>query len=318
MTFRDDPSRLGPTEWALIGVLAFFWGGSFFFFAVAVDELPPLTVAFARVAIGGGVLLGLVAVLRIRAVWTVRLFGAFLTMGLLNNAIPFSLTATAQTTLDSGLASILNGTTPIFSAVLAVLVGQERFSGRRLAGVLLGFVGVVVLMAPGESEGTAGWGALLVLGTAFSYACAGIFGRHAFRGVPPMLTATGQVVAAALLLAPVVALVDRPWQLASPSREAWGALVAIGLLCTALAYPIFFRVLRTAGATNLMLVTLLNPVTALLLGILVLGERPHWTAFAGMGLIFLGLLVMDGRIVERWRRPFTRAEDDQVESPDRR
>lgn len=304
MTLRDDaPPMLGLTEWTLIGVLAFFWGGSFFFFAVAVHELPPLTVAFARVAIGGAVLLAAVAILGTRTVWTPRLFGAFLAMGLLNNAIPFSLTATAQTTLDSGLASILNGTTPIFSAVLAVLVGQERFSGRRLAGVVLGFLGVVVLMGPEETEGTAGWGPLLVLGTAFSYACAGIFGRRAFQGVPPMLTATGQVVGAALLLAPVVALVDRPWGLPAPSLQAWGALLGIGLLCTALAYPIFFRVLRTAGATNLMLVTLLNPVTALLLGILVLGERPHWTAFVGMALIFAGLLAMDGRMLDRLRRP---------------
>ncbi len=289
---------LGLTEWLLIGFLAFLWGGSFFFFAVAVHELPPLTVAFARVAIGGVVLAG-IALATIRVPLTARLLGAFLVMGLLNNAIPFTLTATAQMRLDSGLASILNGTTPIFSAILAVLVGQESFSTRRLGAVVLGFLGVVVLLGPTTltGGGGTGWSALLVLGTAFSYACAGIFGRRAFQGVPPMLTATGQVAGAALLLAPVALLVDAPWRLQSPSAAAWGALVGIGLLCTALAYPIFFRVLRTAGATNLMLVTLLNPVSALLLGILVLGERPHWTAFAGMALIFAGLLVMDGRLL---------------------
>ena len=296
-----ETPALGPTEWLLIGFLAFLWGGSFFFFAVIVPELPPLTVAFARVAIGGVALLGITA-LTVRVPLTLRLLGAFLIMGLLNNAIPFTLTATAQLRIDSGLASILNGTTPIFSAVLAVLVGQESFSPRRLAGVVLGFLGVVVLLGPTTlATGGTGWSELLVLGTALSYACAGIFGRRAFQGVPPMLTATGQVVGAALLLAPVAALVDRPWQLASPSPQAWAALAGIGLLCTALAYPIFFRVLRTAGATNLMLVTLLNPVSALLLGILVLGERPHWTAFAGMALIFTGLLTMDGRVLDRLR-----------------
>jgi len=294
---------LGLTEWLLIGFLAFLWGGSFFFFAVAVDELPPLTVAFARVAIGG-VVLGGIALATIRVPLPARLLGAFLVMGLLNNAIPFTLTATAQMRLDSGLASILNGTTPIFSAILAVLVGQESFSTRRLCAVVLGFLGVVVLLGPtalADGGGGTGWSALLVLATAFSYACAGIFGRRAFQGVPPMLTATGQVVGAALLLAPVALLVDAPWRLQSPSAATWGALAGIGLLCTALAYPIFFRVLRTAGATNLMLVTLLNPVSALLLGILVLGERPHWTALAGMALIFAGLLVMDGRLLKRRR-----------------
>ncbi len=302
MTPAAESPVLGLTEWLLIGFLAFLWGGSFFFFAVAVHELPPMTVAFGRVAIGGVVLLAL-ALLTVRAPVTRRLLGAFLIMGLLNNAIPFTLTATAQMHIDSGLASILNGTTPIFSAILAVLVGQEAFAKRRLAGVVLGFLGVVVLLGPKTlaSGGGAGWSELLVLGTALSYACAGIFGRRAFQGVPPMLTATGQVVGAALLLAPVALLVDRPWQLAGPSPQAWGALVGIGLLCTALAYPIFFRVLRTAGATNLMLVTLLNPVSALLLGILVLGERPHWTAFAGMALIFAGLLAMDGRVLDRLR-----------------
>lgn len=301
MPLAGETPVLGLTEWLLIGFLAFLWGGSFFFFAITVRELPPLTVAFARVAIGGVVLL-IMTLLTVRSRPSRRLLGAFLVMGLFNNAIPFSLTATAQIHIDSGLASILNGTTPIFSAILAVLVGQEAFSTRRLGAVLLGFVGVVVLLAPKTmAGGIAGWSELLVLGTALSYACAGIFGAQAFRGVPPMMTATGQTLGAALLLAPLMLVSDRPWQLASPSPQAWGALAGIGLLCTALAYPIFFRVLRTAGATNLMLVTLLNPVTALLLGIVVLGERPHWTAFAGMALIFAGLLVMDGRLLNRLR-----------------
>ncbi|CBS87682.1 Putative permease of the drug/metabolite transporter superfamily [Azospirillum lipoferum 4B] len=297
---------MGLTDWSLLAFLSILWGGSFFFVGIAVRELPPLTIVAMRVALAA---LALGALLRLlgspmpsdRQTWA-----AFFGMGTLNNLIPFCLIVWGQTQIASGLASVLNATTPLFGVVVAhVLTQDERMTGNRLAGVLIGFAGVAAMIGPAALGGLGDrlLPQVAVLGAALSYAFAGIFGRR-FKGmgISPMVTATGQVAASALMLVPVALLVDRPWSLPLPTPAAWSAVAGLALLSTALAYVIFFRVLASAGATNLMLVTFLIPVSAILLGSLFLNERLAVRHGIGMALIAAGLAAIDGRLSARLRQ----------------
>ena len=289
--------------WLLVLALSVVWGGSFFFVEIALIALPPFTVVLCRVGLAAIALLLLVRLSGQAMPRSVGLWGAFLVMGALNNFIPFSLIVWGQVHIDSGLASILNATTPLFTVVLAHLVtSDERMTPNRLAGVVLGFLGVVVLMGPEALAGlgSAGLAQLAILGAAASYAGASLYGRR-FRHLPPMVPAAGMLGASTLLVLPVALVLDRPWSLA-PGLEVMTAVAGLALASTALAYYLYFRILTAAGSTNLMLVTFLIPVSAILLGTLALGERLEWTAFAGMGLIFAGLAAVDGRVLA-WLRP---------------
>ncbi|ODS54850.1 MAG: ABC transporter permease [Agrobacterium sp. SCN 61-19] len=291
------------TGWALLLALSVLWGGSFFFSKVALSELPPLTVVLARVAIAT---LTLLVYLRIRrqpiptdaATWT-----AFFGMGLFNNLIPFTLLFWGQTQIASGLASILNATTPIFSILVAhFLTSDEGMTSNKIAGIGLGFCGVAILMGGDamKAEGLPLLPILACLGAALSYGFAGVFGRRFRRmGISPATSAFGQVSATTLLMIPMVTLVDTPWHLPMPGVTTIAALIGLGLLSTALAYIIFFHILAVGGAINSSLVTLLIPVSAILLGYLFLGERLASNHFVGMSLIALGLLSIDGRLY-RW------------------
>ncbi len=226
-------------------------------------------------------------------------WGALFGMGFLNNLVPFCLIVWGQTHIASGLASILNATTPLCTVVVAhFLTNDEKMNAGKLAGVVIGLAGVVLMIGP---EALHGLGIdvvaqLAVLGAAIAYAFAGVFGRRFRRmGIAPLITATGQVTASTLMLAPVALVVDHPWTLPMPSAEVWGAIVGLALLSTALAYILYFRILATAGATNLLLVTFLIPISAILLGATLLGERLAPEHFAGMALIGLGLAAIDGR-----------------------
>ena len=291
--------------WLLVVALSLVWGGSFFFVEIALIALPPFSVVLCRVGLAALALLVLVRLSGQAMPREAGLWGAFLVMGALNNFIPFSLIVWGQVHIDSGLASILNATTPLFTVVLAHLVtSDERMTPSGLAGVALGLLGVVVLMGPealaglgGAGLGTAGLAQVAVLGGALSYAAASLYGRR-FRHLPPMVPAAGMLCGSTLLVLPVALVLDRPWSLA-PGLEVVAAVVGLALASTALAYYLYFRILSAAGSTNLMLVTFLIPVSAILLGTLVLGERLDWTAFAGMGLIFAGLAAVDGRLLGR-------------------
>lgn len=295
---------MGPFEWFLVLTLSGLWGGSFFFGEVALRELGPFTVVFGRVGFAAAALLVLVHVLGQRMPASVKLWGAFFCMGAINNFIPFSLILWGQVHIASGLASILNATTPLFTVVLAhVLTADEKLTRGRIAGIAAGIAGVAVMIGIDALQGltTNVVAQLAVLAAALSYGFAGIFGRR-FRELPPIITATGQVTASTILIAPVVTLVDQPWTLPGVSASTWGALAGLALLSTALGYIIYFRILRTAGATNLMLVTFLIPVSAILLGGLLLGEQLEPKHFTGMALIGLGLALIDGRLFKRRRK----------------
>jgi drug/metabolite transporter (DMT)-like permease len=295
---------MGTTEWALLVALSVLWGGSFFFAEVAVAELRPLTVVLGRVGLAAIALNAAVVASGQRMPRSWAAWRAFLVMGALNNVLPFGLIFWGQTHIASGLAAILNATTPLFALVLAhVLTRDERLSANRLAGVLVGLAGAAVMIGPGALGGLGRGvlGQLAVLGAALSYGFAGIFGRR-FRGLPPLVPAAGQVTGSTLLVLPLALAVERPWGASPPSAATWGALLGLALLSTAVAYAIYFRILAVAGATNLLLVTFLIPVSALLLGTLVLGERLGPRDLAGMALIFVGLAAIDGRPVAWLRR----------------
>jgi drug/metabolite transporter (DMT)-like permease len=285
------------TDWFWLWTLSLLWGGSFLFVELALAGLPPLTVVWGRVALAAVILW---AVLRIigregppRALWP-----ALLVMGLLNNAAPFTLFALAQGQITGALASVLNAMTPIFTVLVAhVATGDERLRPARALGVGLGFAGVMGLLADGSMGGTR-LALVACLGAAFSYAVASVWGRQ-FRaaGISPLVTACGQVTASSVLLLPVWLVADRPWTLGAPGAGPVLAVLGLASLSTALAYLIYFRILASAGATAISLVTFLIPISATALGWAVLGETLEPQQMAGLALILLGLAVIDGRVL---------------------
>jgi drug/metabolite transporter (DMT)-like permease len=295
---------MSAADWLLLIGLSLLWGGSFFFAKIAVSELPPLTVALGRVAIAAAILVTLARVTGVGLPATLSDWRPYALMGLLNNVIPFTLLFWGQTHIPSGLAAILNATTPLFTVVVAhVATADEKLNAARLAGLAAGLAGVVVMIGPDvlRDLGANVLAQLACLLAAISYAFAGVYGRR-FRGEPTLRVAAGQLTASSIILALPVALIDRPWMLSAPSGKAIMALVALAALSTALGYLIFFRILARAGATNVALVTFLIPVSAILLGTLVLGEQLAIRHLVGMAAIALGLAAIDGRAVRLFRK----------------
>jgi drug/metabolite transporter (DMT)-like permease len=306
---RADPTasiRMGAAQWASLLGLSVLWGGSFFFIDYAVQTIPPFTLVLVRVSLAA---VALFVWLRLRGVmprFERSTLIAFAVMGLLNNALPFSLFAWGQTQIGGGLASILNATTPIWGVIVAHLAtSDERMTAPKLGGVVAGFAGVAGMIGP-DLLGAVGGNVLAQLAciaAALCYALAGVYGRRFRRlGIDPAQVSAGQLAAAALLLLPVALIVDRPWQIAPPPLAAWMAILALALLSTTFAYVLYFRLIATAGATNALLVTFLVPVTAILLGVALLGEQLALRHLAGMALIGLGLAAIDGRLFTRWTR----------------
>jgi drug/metabolite transporter (DMT)-like permease len=294
---------MSAADWLLLIGLSLLWGGSFFFAKIAVLELPPVTVALGRVAIAAAILLTLARATGVALPATLAAWRPYALMGLLNNVLPFTLLFWGQTHIPSGLAAILNATTPLFTVLVAhVATADEKLNAARLAGLAAGLAGVVVMIGPDvlRDLGANVLAQLACLLAAISYAFAGVYGRR-FRGEPALRVAAGQLTASSIILALPVALIDQPWTLPLPSGKAIAALVALAALSTALGYLIFFRILSRAGATNVSLVTFLIPVSAILLGTLVLGEQLAARHFAGMAAIALGLAAIDGRVVKLLR-----------------
>lgn len=300
----DSPmirSQMNRGDWLLLLLLASIWGGAFLFIGIAVRHVPPLTYVWLRLTIAAAALWTCVKLRGERVALPRQVWGAILLLALLNNALPFTLFGWGQTHIASGLASILNATTPIWGVLVAHFLTQdERMNPRKLAGVLLGFGGVVAMIGP-SLLGSLRTGALAQLAcvtASLSYALAAVWARRFKRlGVSPLSVTTGQLTAGALIMLPFSMIADRPWAHALPPAGAWAAIVALAIFCTALGYVLYFRLIDRAGATNAMLVTLLVPAVAILLGGLVLGERLEPQDFIGLGLIALGLAAIDGRLL---------------------
>src|SRR5579864_414314 len=288
--------RMGGAEWGYLLAQGLAWAGIFLFNRLALRDFPPFTLVCLRLAIAAPLLLALVHAQGDRMPRSPRLWAAFFLMGLLNNALPFTLFVWAQQSISSGLASIINALTPVATALVChVMTTDETLTRAKTTGVLLGVAGVIALIGP---EALAGLGhavfaELVLLLAPITYAFAGLWGRR-FRALPVAVPAAGMVTCSALTMLPVALVHDQPWRL-EPGIVAWCAVIASAVIATALAYWLYFRILKTAGATNLLLVTILMPPIALLLGAIVLGERFGWSAFLGLGLIFLGLAAIDGR-----------------------
>ena len=292
-------------EWLTLLILAIIWGGAFMFIGVAVRHVDPLTYVWLRLTIAAG---GMFLFLKLkgerlglpRQVW-----GSILLLALLNNALPFTLFGWGQTHIASGLASILNATTPIWGVLVAhFFTADERMTPRKIAGVLLGFGGVATMIGPMllANVGTDALAQLACIVAALCYAFAAVWARRFRRmGISPMSVTTGQLTAGAIMMLPLALIVDQPWTQPFPPLTAWGAIVALALMCTAFGYVLYFRLIETAGATNALLVTLLVPPFAILFGSLFLNEVLAPQDFIGLGLIALGLAAIDGRLLKRFR-----------------
>ena len=300
-----DRSTVNPTmgaaEWSMIAVLSMFWGGSFYFVEIAVNDMTPFTIVFIRVGVAALLLLAYVRISGRKMPMSAGLWGSFFVIGFLNNVIPFSLIVWGQQHIEGSLAAILNATSPIFSVFLAhFLTSHERLSTNRVSGIVMGWLGVAVLIGV-DSLGGIGkhtLGQLAVVIGSHSYALAAIYARR-FRDLSPVIVATGMLSASAVMMLPLSLIIDQPWHL-SPGIESISAVLAMAVLSTALANLIYFRVLASAGATNALLVTFLIPISAIILNVLLLGERPGWNAFVGMAFIFIGLASIDGRLPRRF------------------
>ncbi len=295
-------------DWGLLILLSVLWGGAYFFAGVAVKELPPLTVVLARVSLATVALLPLFWYLGHSLPKSISGWLPYFGMGLLNNVLPFGFIFAGQTLITVGLSSIINAMTPLFTVLVMASFQQERLTVNRVIGVLLGVVGVAVLRGfEGPIDGSQTLGIALCLAGALSYGFAALWGRKFLVGVAPVKSATCQLMCSTLIIAVVVCLIDRPWTLPVPSQGAMWSLVALAVFGTAVAYIVFFKILVRAGASNVMLVTLLIPVTALILGNVFLGEPIHSKEIIGAVIIGAGLLFIDGRVINRLIGNYTAA-----------
>ena len=295
---------MNRSDWLTLLALAVIWGAAFLFISVAVREVEPLTYVWLRLSLAAAAMWLFLWWRGESAGLPRQVWGSILVLALFNNAIPFVLFGWGQTHIASGLAAILNATTPIWGVVVAHLfTSDEKLSGRKLAGVVLGFAGVTVMIGPAllGSLGNNVLAQLACVTAALCYAFAGVWARrYRGMGLSPISVTTGQLSAGALLMLPLALLVDRPWLDAMPSIKAIGAILALAVVCSAFAYILYFRLIDRAGATNALLVTLLVPPVAIFLGSLVLNEVIEPRDFAGLALIALGLAAIDGRLLKRF------------------
>jgi len=291
---------MSARNWGLLLLLALLWGSSFFFYKVLVAALPPVTVVLGRVGLAAIAMNLWLAAQGQSMPMRGKLWLRFLLLGFLNSSLPFVLIAWGELHISSGLASILNATTPIFMVAVAHWgTEDEKLSVGKAVGIALGILGVIVLVGPGVlAGGGAIWGELAVIAASCSYGFGGVYSRR-FKDLSPLQAATGQMTGATILLIPLSLLLDRPWTLAMPHLEVWAAWLAIALVNTALAYVVYYRMVAKVGVTYISLVTLLIPVIALFLGAIFLNERVTLQALAGMAIIGLGLAATNERLFKR-------------------
>jgi drug/metabolite transporter (DMT)-like permease len=285
------------TDWLLLFVLSVLWGLTYFFAVIATHSVPPLTLVLLRVALAAMVLVPIVLLMGFRLPDNLATWRSLVILASLNNIIPFTLMFYGQPHVTGGLASVINATTPLFTILIARIFAQEPLNAAKIAGVLLGLAGVAVLMGPAAANmhATSLLGMSCFVGAAISYGVSALWLRR-FRDTPPMVSAASQLIcSSAMMLLP--ASLERAWLLPMPPLPAIGAVLGLAVLSTALAYVLFFRISATAGATNVMLVTLLIPVTAVGLGAVFLGEAVTLHQIVGALIIASGLLIIDGRLL---------------------
>ena len=293
---------MGAAEWALLALHSVLWGSAYFFIDIARGELPALTITAFRLIPALIVMLLVVHAYGLRLPAQGSLWLAFLPLALLNNVGPTILIVLAQREVTGGLAAVLNATTPLFGVFLAhKLTTDEKLSGGRLAGIAIGILGVAVVVGPDALTGSTASliAKLSLLGAALSYALAAIYARKRFAGVAPLVIATGQIASGLAISLPLALFVDHSWTLPWPSLPATLAVLGMGIINSAFAAICYFSLVRRAGATNALLVTLLLPLTPITLGNLVLGQTHAPREILGAFVIGLALIVIDGRVLRR-------------------
>jgi drug/metabolite transporter (DMT)-like permease len=281
--------------------LSVLWGGSFLFVGIAVHELPPFTIVFVRVALAAVLLLPLLWIYRLNVPRTIAGWQPFVVMALLNNVIPFSLLVTGQTMISAGLASVINAMTPVFTVLILAASGEERLLARRVVGVLLGFAGVIILRGFDLEFGSKqSLGILSCLGATVFFGLSALWAKRQLKDVEPIAAATLQLLSSGVMMFVLAMFIDRPWQLPMPSVATWLSLLGLAALSTSLAFILFFQIIRGSGAGNVMLVTLLVPVTAIMLGYFILNETVTTREIVGAAVIASALLIMDGRLFVRF------------------
>jgi drug/metabolite transporter (DMT)-like permease len=298
------PKTMGRAEWAMLLILAAIWGVAFLFIKVAVASFDPLTYVWLRLLIAAAALVVFVRMTGRSLILPLAVWGSVATLALLNNVIPFLLFGWGEQHIASGLAGILNATTPIFGVLAAhLLTHDERLNPAKFVGVVVGFGGVVAMVGPQLSgSGNQLLGQLACLFASFLYALAGIHARR-FKalGVAPIELAAAQFVAGAAILAPVALAFGMDFDDMPTSLAAWGSVAMLALICSAFAYVLFFALIERAGATNSLLVTLLVPPVAVVVGALAMGESFGVHQLGGLLLIAAGLAVIDGRLLAKLR-----------------
>ena len=296
-------SHMSLVEWSLMILLGALWGSSFLFNKIALRELPHFSLVCLRLILATAFLFLLTRAFghSMRQSW--RTWRGLVMMGVLNNFLTFNFTTYGQTYISAGLAAILAASAPLFVVVLAhVFTHDEKMTRRKVAGVAAGIAGVAIIMGPdalrGIGDHVAAQFAILV--SAAAMASAGIFGRR-LKEVPPVVSATGQAACSMLLMIPVALFFDRPWELAMPGATTWACVAGLAIIGSGISYVLYFRLLASVGATNVILVNLLTPVSAILLGVAFAGEHVEPRYLAGMLMIAAGLAAIDGRVLT-WLR----------------
>jgi len=283
----------------LLVLLASMWGPSFLFIKVAVEDIPPMTMVFGRVATGAIVLLFLLRLQGSHLPKWGPIWKHIAVVALVHNAIPFVLFSWGEQYIDSGLAAILNGTVPFFTIILAHYFAEnDRITPVKIIGILIGFGGMVLLAVPSFGDGVRAttWGVLAITAASFLYGIAIVYTRNHLRGLQPMAAPTGQMMIASLYMLPLSLLVDRPYLLPMPSLASLGSMLMLGILGTALAFTVYYRLLERASASYVSMTTYMIPVFGVILGAVVLHEAITWERVAGCGLILFGVMIVNGLI----------------------
>ncbi len=293
-----------PYEWGLLLLLSAIWGGSFYFFAILIKEIPVFTIVFFRVFLAAAALWLVVLAKRLKTPQGWAQWKNYFVMGMINNVIPFSLIVWGESRVAPGLAAVLNATTPFFTVLIAhVFTANERLSWNRLAGALTGLLGVAALVGVDsiKSLGSDLMMQLAIVLASVFYGFSAVWARR-FSTMPPIVNAASQTTASSIMIFPLMMVFDHPWALPVPSSLAIFSQLGLALLCTAVAYILFFTILKRAGSTNISLVTFLVPISAIILGATLLNEQITLNHILGMAVIGIGLSLIDGRIPAKMLR----------------
>lgn len=295
--------KLDATSWTLIGILSILWGSAFLLIKVGMESFSFNTLVFLRLALAVPPMLIAMRLAGHSSPRDMKSWWMLAVVGALNCALPFMLFFWGMQYIESGYSSVLNATTPLWGVVIAhFMTDDEKITSSRILGVLLGMAGIVVMAWPDAVKGLTGnfLAQLACLVSTLFYSIAAIYGRRLSQtAMAPMVVATGQTMAAALIMLPVMLIFDQPWTMPTPSLESTAAALTLALLSTALAYILFFRLIDRSGASNAQLVAFLMPILAVILGMAFLGESLSERQIAGAILIALGLVAIDGRLFSR-------------------